>query len=413
MINVMQSSGKKLRVVVMIPAFNEAENIDRVISGVPRKVEGVQDVRVMVMDDHSDDGTAEAAKGAGADFVFRQKQNSGLGVNFKKGIDIALRLGADIVVNIDGDGQFNPKDIPKLIEPILTSEADMVTCSRFLKPEMTKNMPLLKKFGNYWFSKLVSDITGERFSDTQCGFRAYSREAMLRLTLKGKFTYTQEVFIDLVEKGMRIKEVPCEVKYEEKRKSFISGNLRRYGFKSLGIIAKTTRDTQPMSFFGVPALLIFLLGFVGGVYSFVFWLTTGTTTPVRTLFNVSVFFMTFGAALAVLALVADMLKTIKGTQDEVLYRLKKNEVEHGESFRDLNGKVEKFNGAVKKLNGRVEKIKNEGEHVHNGMKKNREDFAMFKSLGIGAVGETESKGEKKAGYYAGLKRYKDMAKEGR
>lgn len=358
MINVLASSSKKPRVVVMIPAFNEEDNIGRVIRGVPRSIYGVGDVKVMVMDDHSSDDTPRVAKDAGADFVFRQKQNAGLGVNFKKGIDIALGLGADIVVNIDGDGQFNPEDIPKLLEPILRNEADMVTCSRFMKPELTKNMPMIKKFGNYWFSKLVSDITGERFLDTQCGFRAYSREAMLRLSLKGKFTYTQEVFIDLVEKGMRIKEVPCEVIYEKKRKSFISGNLRRYGFKSLGIIAKTTRDTQPLSFFGLPALIVFLLGFIGGAFSFGFWLATGTTTPVRTLFGVSVFFMTFGAALGILALVADMLKTIKGTQDEMLYRLKKNEVDHGRHLEKLNGKVERVNGNFKKLNGHVEELKN-------------------------------------------------------
>ena len=388
MINLLESSSKKLKVVVMIPAFNEGRNIARVIENVPRKIDGISEVKVMVMDDHSTDDTPNAAKRAGADYVFRQKQNCGLGINFKKGIDIALRLNADIIVNIDGDGQFDSSDVPTLLKPILEGEADMVTCSRFLKKEMTLNMPWLKRFGNFWFTKLVSGITGERFSDTQCGFRAYSRDAALKLNLKGKFTYTQEVFIDLVEKGMRIKEVPCRVTYQKERRSAISGNLRKYGFKSLGIIAKATRDTQPMSFFGMPAFLIFLLGFLGGAFSLGYWLVTGTTTPVRTLFGVSVFFMTFGAALAVLALVADMLKTIKSTQDEVLYRLKRNEVEHGEKFDKLNGDVERVNGAVKKMNGRIEKAAGEedvvqGKRVSEGLG----DAAMFgdrKSLG--AVG---------------------------
>jgi len=355
MINVMQSNNKKPKVIVMIPAYNEADNLGRVIEAVPREIEGVGEVKVMVMDDHSSDNTAEVARRAGADYVFRQKQNSGLGVNFRKGIDIALRLGADIIVNIDGDGQFNAQDIPKLIKPILDNEADMVTCSRFLDSSRTKNMPAIKKLGNFFFSKLVSDITGEKFSDTQCGFRAYSREAALRLNLKGRFTYTQESFIDLVEKGMRIKEVACEVFYNKERKSFVSGSLSRYGLKSLGIIAKTTRDTQPLTFFGLPAMIIFLLGFIGGGYSFAYWLIYSATTPVRTLFQVSVFFMIFGTALGILAMIADMMKTIKGTQDEILYRLKRNEVDHSQALSAIDTKVEKVNGAVKKLNGTIYK----------------------------------------------------------
>ncbi len=361
MINVMQNSSKKPKVMVMIPAYNEAENIGNVIEAVPREIAGISDVKVMVMDDHSSDNTAQVAKEAGADYVFRQKQNSGLGANFKKGIDIALRMGAEIIVNIDGDGQFDAREIPKLIAPILKNEADMVTCSRFLDPSRTKDMPTIKKFGNYWFSKLVSNVTGEKFSDTQCGFRAYSREAALRLNLKGKFTYTQEVFIELVEKGMRIKEVSCNVVYRAERKSFISGNLRKYGFKSLGIIAKATRDTQPLTFFGLPALIIFILGFIGGGYSFVYWLIYSATTPVRTLFNVSVFFMIFGASLGILAMIADMMKTIKGTQDEILYRLRRNEVDQSQALAILDGKVEKVNGVVKKLNGVIEKANGTAE----------------------------------------------------
>lgn len=354
MINVMQGGSKKLKVIVMIPAYNEAQTIAKVIHAVPREISGVESVKVMVMDDHSTDNTSEVAKEAGADYIFRQKQNSGLGVNFKKGVEVALKLGADIIVNIDGDGQFNAQDIPKLILPIMNNEADMVTCSRFINPEMTKNMPWAKRWGNKRFSNLISDITGEKFTDTQCGFRAYSREAGLRLNLKGRFTYTQEVFIDLVEKGMRIKEVPCEVQYFEGRKSVISngsftGLVKGYGFKSLAIIAKTTRDTQPLTFFGLPALILFLLGFLGGAFSFGYWIIYSATTPVKTLLNVSVFLMTFGAAMGILAMIADMLKTMKTNQDEILYRLKKSEYDNTRALESLDDKVEKFNGSMRKL----------------------------------------------------------------
>jgi glycosyltransferase involved in cell wall biosynthesis len=315
------------KLVIQIPCFNEEKTLGDVIKRIPKKINQISDVKILVLDDHSSDKTVEIAKKAGADYIQQNKHNSGLGRNFKAGINRALELGADIIVNIDGDGQFNPEDIPKLIQPIMDDSADMVTCSRFLNTELTKNMPWIKKWGNKRFTNLVSRITGQKFTDTQCGFRAYSKEAAIRMNINGKFTYTQEVFIDLAEKGMRISEIPLEVKYFEGRKSHISGKLRRYGLKSLSIIAKATRDTQPLTFFGVPAMTIFSLGLIGGIVSFFYWLFEHMTTPVQTLFSVSVFFMIFGLSLGILALLADMLKTIKNNQEEILYKLKKKEFE--------------------------------------------------------------------------------------
>ena len=312
-------------IIVQIPARNEGKTIAGVIKRIPRKINNHK-IKVLVINDASDDDTAKIAKSAGADYVFNRKVSEGLGAVFKTGIDTCLKLGADIIVNIDADNQFNPEDTPKLVLPILNNEADMVTASRFLKPELTKNMPWIKKWGNKRFTKLISKITGQKFTDTQCGFRAYSREAALRLNLKGKFTYTQEVFIDLIEKGMKIKEVPLEVKYFKERNSLISGNLRRYGLKSIAIIGRATRDSQPLSFFGMPGLILFILGAIGGGFSFIYWLFTHTTTPIKTLFNLSVFFTISGIALIVLGLLADMLKTVKSSQDEILYKLKKHEL---------------------------------------------------------------------------------------
>jgi len=315
-----------VKLIVMIPAYNEERMIGKVIQEIPRQIAGISEVKVLVIDDGSTDKTVKTAKEAGADFLIKNNSNKGLGFSFRNGIESSLKLGADIIVSIDADYQFNPKDIPELIQPILKKEADVVTCSRFINPSLTKNMPEIKKWGNKGFTALVSKIIGQKFTDTQCGFRAYSREAALRINLKGKFTYTQEVLIDLAEKGMKIKEIPLEVHYSKKRESVISSNLGKYGAKSLGIIAKTSRDTQPLTFFGMPALVIFSLGFLGDLFSFFYWLFTHTTTPIRQLFNVSVFLTIFGLSLGILALIADMLKTIKQNQEEILYRIKKKEL---------------------------------------------------------------------------------------
>lgn len=318
---------KPIKLIVQIPAYNEEETISRVIKNIPKSISNVSSVKILVADDGSVDDTIEKAKQAGASYILRSKVNQGLGKNFKRAIDASLKLGADIIVNIDADGQFNPEDMVKLIQPILKKEADMVTASRFIDFSKTKNMPFLKKWGNKRYAKLISRITGQKFSDVSCGFRAYSREAALRLNLRGSFTYTQEVLLDLVEKGMKIREVSVPVIYHKERKSMLSGNLRRYGFKTLGIIGKTTRDNSPLTFFGFPGLILFLLGFAGGLFSLIFWLVYHVTTPVRMLMFVSAFLMITGAGLIILALVADMMKSIKLTQEEILYRLKKGEFE--------------------------------------------------------------------------------------
>ena len=314
-----------VKLIVMIPAFNEEGVIANVIRNIPRNISSIKSVEVLVMDDKSTDNTVKVSKNAGADYVITNEVNQGLGQNFKKGINHALRLGADIIVNIDADGQFNSKDIPKLIQPILNKEADVVTCSRFIDPSIVKNMPFRRKIGNLLFAKMINRITGRSLTDVSCGFRAYSREAAFRLNLFGSFTYTHESIIDLTNKNMRISEIALPVVYFEERRSLISGNLISYGVRSLNIMIRATRDTQPLSFFGRPALLLLFIGLIGIAFSFGYWLIYHATTPVRFLFQVSVFLAVFGISLGILALLADMLKTIKMNQEEMIYRMKKGE----------------------------------------------------------------------------------------
>ncbi|MBT4849258.1 glycosyltransferase family 2 protein [Candidatus Parcubacteria bacterium] len=319
----MLHNNKKL--IVIIPAYNEAAHIAMVIKDVPRSLDKISEVLVLVSDDGSTDDTVKIAKETKADYIISNKHNMGLGKNFQIAIEKALSLGADIIVNIDGDGQFDAQDIKKLILPIVNNEADMVTGSRFSNKKDSKNVPLIKRFGNYAFTKLINLITKQKFTDTQCGFRAYSKRAALKLNLFGRFTYTQETFIDLAEKEIIIKEVPISVKYFDDRKSHISGNLISYGFKSLAIVANTLRDTQPIMFFGFPGTTLLSLGFVGGLYSFIYWLINHQTTPIKTLFIIAVFFMTFGLMLIIFGLLADMIKRVKKNQEEILYKLKKKE----------------------------------------------------------------------------------------
>ena len=167
-----------MKLIVIIPAYNEEATIKEVISKIPKVNERISKTEIIVVNDGSSDKTKEKAEEAGA-LVISHIGNKGVGKAFQTGIENALKRKADILVNIDGDGQFNPNDIPKLISPILDKEADFVTATRFSDGKLIGNMPFVKKIGNKMFTSLTSKLVGQKFTDTQCGFRAYSREAAL------------------------------------------------------------------------------------------------------------------------------------------------------------------------------------------------------------------------------------------
>jgi glycosyltransferase involved in cell wall biosynthesis len=309
--------------VVLIPAYNEAKTIGDVIKNVPR---GFMDsVKVMVVDDGSTDGTAEKAGEAGADHIERFHRNRGLGVAFKYGIEKALEVGADFIVNIDADMQFNPEDIPKLIQPLVDKEADIVICSRFMDRRLEPKMPWIKRIGNKIFSRLVSWLTGVQLTDTQCGFRAYTREAALRLNIFSTYTYTQESLIDLIEKGMRVREIPCRVKGEREGKSKLVDNVISYAIRSMAILTRTIRDYRALEFFGSIGLLVFSMGLLSGGFMFLRWLITGRTTPYQSLITASVLLLILGFLLLVLALQADMQSRERKILEEILYHNKKKD----------------------------------------------------------------------------------------
>ena len=314
---------KESKIAVVVPAYNEEKTIGSVIKAIPRDI--ADDVKVIVIDDGSTDNTVNVAKESGADKVVSHNTNKGLGVAFQTGIEAALKTNADIIVNIDADGQFNPGDIPRLIRPIIEGKADMVTCSRFVDKNLEPDMPWLKKFGNRRFTNIVNRLVDGNFTDTQCGFRAYSREAALRLTLFGRYTYTQEVFLDLARKGMKIIEIPCKVKGEREGESRLIKNVFSYGFKSLLIILRSYRDFQPLRFFGGIGLGMFIPGVVIALALAMRLLLIHIISPYMSLVYVSLVLIIVGVLLVVLGLVADMYVRQRNLQEEILYRLKKRE----------------------------------------------------------------------------------------
>jgi len=317
------------KLVVMMPALNEQKTIGQVIRSMPDQIDGVDEIQVLVVDDGSTDGTVVESEQAGATII-SMGQHVGLGRVFRVGLDRALAEGADIVVNIDSDGQFNPGDIPRLIEPILEGRADFVTCTRFSNPGRVEGMPWAKYWGNQAVTGIVNWICGNRngskFTDVSCGFRAFSREAICRLTLFGSFTYTQETFIDLHSKSMRIAEVPLEVRGQrEHGESRIASSLWRYGINSALIMLRAMRDTKPLKFFGGISAMLGVTGFACGMFLLVHYLLEGRTSPYTSLVTITGVLVVLSFILLVLALLADMIGRHRKVTEELLYWSRKNQ----------------------------------------------------------------------------------------
>jgi len=311
-----------MKLVINIPAYNEEKKISETIKRIPRSFQGISEVFIQVVDDGSKDSTAKVSQEAGADRVYSHKVNRGIGVTFRTAVGKALKNKADIMVNIDADGQFNPDDISKLIDPILEGEADIVSADRFSDIE-AKNMPRSK----YHLNKIAASIIGwfmnSKINDLTCGFRAYDREALLRLNLPGNFTYTQEVIIDAIGKNLKMKWIPVEVTYFEGRKSRVVKSIWSYVNNSFKIILKAIRDVRPMKFFGIPGLLmiIFSLGFLA---DFLFmYFQDFKITPYRNILILSITLFLVGLQFFVFALIADMIKSNRKLTEDMMYLIKK------------------------------------------------------------------------------------------
>lgn len=312
--------GEGMKLVVTIPAQNEEATIAQVVAGVPRSIRGISDIEVIVVNDSSTDRTAQEAHRAGA-LVVTLHNRPGLGKVFQTGLERAMRRGADIICNIDGDGQFNAADIAKLVEPIIEDEADFVTCSRFADPALRPTMPTVKFWGNRVVTRIINVVCGGTdFTDVSCGFRAFNREAAYRMTLFGRYTYTQETFIDLFSKGMRISEVALRVRgVREHGTSRVASSIFKYATNSLPIILRAMRDIQPLKFFGGIAALLFIPSLCMMAFVASWYLMKGKTTPYTSLIMISGVTITLSFLLGVLALLADMLGRHRKISEELLY----------------------------------------------------------------------------------------------
>ncbi len=311
-----------MRLIVNLPAFNEEEKIESTIKRIPRHFAGIDEVLIQVVDDGSSDRTATVAKEAGADFVLRHGINRRLGVMFATASENALKEGADIMVNIDADGQFDSKEIQKLIDPILHNQADMVVGDRFSQSS-AKNIPWIKDFFNRLGASMVGSFLNVKTSDITCGFRAHSHETLLRLNNPAGFTYTQETIIDAIGKNLRVVWVPVQVTYFADRKSRIVKSAYSFISNSFRIILKAVRDVRPMKFFGIPGLSLILIALAVFIGFLFFYFQDFKISPYRNYLLFSAVTFLIGLQFVVFALIADMIKSSRKLTEDLMYLVKK------------------------------------------------------------------------------------------
>lgn len=311
-----------MKLVVTIPAYNEEKTIANVITEIPQEIEGIESVEVLVIDDGSTDETIKQATEAGADRILSHRGNEGLGIAFRDGLEAALEMGADLIVNIDGDGQYNAKEIPRLIKPLLENKADIVLGWRDI--DSLDFMPKGKKIGNKiatWFTRRVSDLP---VKDAQSGFRAFSQEAALRLNLSGKYTYVQETIIQAKYKGLKIEQIPIEFRPRSGESRLIS-SLASYAHRAGTIIIGTYWNYHPLKIFSFIGGVLGIIGLAFGVRVLVHFIQTGMVSPYVPSAIIASFLVIAGLQTVILGLFAHMLKNQRLLQEKILYRLKKKE----------------------------------------------------------------------------------------
>ena len=314
---------KSIKLIVQIPAYNEQDTIENVIREIPRKINGISEVKILVIDDGSTDNTAITAKKAGADYVFKNKKNHGLAYTFQKGLDLSLRLGADIVVNTDADNQYNQNEIPKLIQPILNNQADIVSGNRQI--EQLDHMTKIKKYGNILGSKVVSISAGYKIKDASSGFRAYNRTAIEKLFITSTHTYTHETLIQANKKNLKVAEVEVEFRKRGNGHSKLISSIPSHIKKSISTIARTTlmyNSLKAFSYLGGILILAGLFPMIRFMYLSYFLGQAGQ--HIQSLILGSVLII-FGGLCILLGFISDIIAINRKYLEDIQERIKRIE----------------------------------------------------------------------------------------
>jgi glycosyltransferase involved in cell wall biosynthesis len=312
-----------VKLIIQIPCYNEEDSLPESLKYLPRQVSGFDSVEWLIVDDGSEDGTVEVAKTAGVNHIVSLASNGGLAKGFSIGLEECLRLGADVIVNTDADNQYNADDIPLLVGPILRGEADMVIGERPISG--IKHFSPFKKLLQKWGSAVVRSMSRTDVRDAPSGFRAFSRNAAMRLNVFSQYTYTLETIIQAGQEGMVVKSVPIRVNGET-RPSRLVKSIGSYVKRSVVTMFRVFVIYRPMRFFGFLAILAFIPGFLLGVRFLVYYLMGEGNGHIQSVI-LSALLMGSGLLLAIVAVITDLISVNRRLLEKVQWQVRKLEDE--------------------------------------------------------------------------------------
>jgi glycosyltransferase involved in cell wall biosynthesis len=306
-----------LKLIIQIPCYNEARTLPVTLADLPRSVPGIDSVEWLIIDDGSTDDTIDVAMRNGVDHIVRHSRNQGLSSAFMTGLDACLKRGADIIVNTDADNQYWAGDIPALVQPILQATADIVIGTRPI--QTIQHFSPLKKLLQNLGSWVVRKVSNTDVQDAPSGFRAFSRDAAMRLNVFNEYTYTLETIIQAGQKNMAISSVPVKVN-KALRPSRLVKNIPSYIKQSIVTIIRIFIVYRPFRFFGIIGFILFGIGFLIALRFLFFYFTGNGGGRVQSLI-LSAILMGMGFQTILTAFLADLLAANRKLLEDVRFRM--------------------------------------------------------------------------------------------
>lgn len=312
---------KCMKLIIQIPCYNEEVALPVTLSQLPTKIEGIDEIEVLISDDGSTDRTVEIAKDYGVKYIETSTHHRGLARTFMAGIQKALKEGADIIVNTDADNQYCAEDIEKLVIPILEKRADIVIGARPIKD--MKNFSFLKKILQFLGSKIVKLLSSTATDDAPSGFRAFSRDAALALNVFDNYTYTIETVIQSKTKGLHIISVPIRVNNSYRRSRLVK-NIFSYIQKNSFTILRMFIIYRPFRFFALIGAIMLLCGFFLVFRFLLYYFLDYGQGHIQSLIVASIFII-IGFQTVIFGVLADLLSINRKLVEDIQVRIKKLE----------------------------------------------------------------------------------------
>jgi glycosyltransferase involved in cell wall biosynthesis len=313
-----------VKLIIQIPCLNEEKTLPVTLADLPKKIGGVDEIETLIIDDGSTDRTVEVARQHGVNHIVRLTNRKGLAEAFMAGLDASLKLGADIIVNTDGDNQYRGVDVARLIRPILDGKADMVVGDRQVE-RVVHFSPIKKKLQKLG-SWVVRHVSGTDVPDATSGFRAYSREAALRLNIISRFTYTLETIIQAGKKNIALGHVKVATN-GKLRESRLFTSIPSYIKRSISTILRIYTMYEPLKTFVKIGALIFAAGFLVSLrFLWYYFFVDGGAGHIQSLI-LSAVLMLVGFQVGLIGLVADLISGNRRLIEDCLYRVKKIEMD--------------------------------------------------------------------------------------